>query len=104
MEIHDWRYRTVYITSTLPNQNNRTNKHFINAFGEEVIIDNAEQALTKACCETGAEIKDYTAGPIYFKDEKAGGHEWIITSSPNALIKCFVRPVIFIRYGANEVN
>ncbi|RZL31491.1 MAG: hypothetical protein EOO96_16010, partial [Pedobacter sp.] len=53
-------------------------KHFINAFGEEVIIDNAEQALTKACLATGAEIKDYTAGPIYFEGEKAGGHEWII--------------------------
>jgi len=78
-----WRYMigdTVQFTSLAPYRIKITGrtKHFINAFGEEVIIDNAEQALTKACQETGAEIKDYTAGPIYFKGEKAGGHEWII--------------------------
>ncbi|TCD21049.1 GH3 auxin-responsive promoter family protein [Pedobacter psychrodurus] len=78
-----WRYMigdTIQFTSLSPYRIKITGrtKHFINAFGEEVIIDNAEQALTKACKETGAEIKDYTAGPIYFKDEKAGGHEWII--------------------------
>ena len=53
-------------------------KHFINAFGEEVIIDNAENALTAACGATNAKVKDYTACPIYFKGEEAGGHEWII--------------------------
>src|SRR5690606_12053308 len=53
-------------------------KHFINAFGEEVIIDNAEQALTKACAETNASVKDYTACPIYFKGNEVGGHEWSI--------------------------
>ncbi|WP_431292821.1 GH3 auxin-responsive promoter family protein [Pedobacter sp. P26] len=78
-----WRYMigdTIQFTSLSPYRIKITGrtKHFINAFGEEVIIDNAEQALTKACQETGAEIKDYTAGPIYFKGEKAGGHEWII--------------------------
>lgn len=78
-----WRYMigdTIQFTSLSPYRIKITGrtKHFINAFGEEVIIDNAEQALTRACLETGAEIKDYTAGPIYFEGEKAGGHEWII--------------------------
>ncbi|WP_443937829.1 GH3 auxin-responsive promoter family protein [Pedobacter sp. MW01-1-1] len=78
-----WRYMigdTVQFTSLAPYRIKITGrtKHFINAFGEEVIIDNAEKALTKACLETAAEIKDYTAAPIYFKEEKAGGHEWII--------------------------
>ncbi|MBC7653776.1 MAG: GH3 auxin-responsive promoter family protein, partial [Oligoflexus sp.] len=53
-------------------------KHFINAFGEEVIIDNAEKALNKACADTGAQIKDYTACPIYFDKDEPGAHEWII--------------------------
>ncbi len=43
-----------------------------------MIIDNAEQALCKACDATGAVFKDYTACPIYFKGEEVGGHEWII--------------------------
>lgn len=78
-----WRYMigdTIQFTSLLPFRIKITGrtKHFINAFGEEVIIDNAEQALTKACTLTQAKIKDYTACPIYFKDNEAGGHEWII--------------------------
>ena len=52
-------------------------KHFINAFGEELIIENAENALVIACEKTGALIKEYTAGPI-FMEEKNGGHEWLI--------------------------
>jgi len=78
-----WRYMigdTIRFTSLSPFRIQITGrtKHFINAFGEEVIIDNAEKALTKACCETGATIRDYTACPIYFSDNNAGGHEWII--------------------------
>lgn len=78
-----WRYLigdTVQFTSLHPFRIKITGrtKHFINAFGEEVIIDNAEQALSKACAVTGAKVRDYTACPIYFKGEKAGGHEWII--------------------------
>lgn len=78
-----WRYMigdTVQFTSRYPFRVKITGrtKHFINAFGEEVIIDNAENALTKACAATAAKIKDYTACPIYFKGEEAGGHEWII--------------------------
>lgn len=78
-----WRYLigdTVQFTSLSPFRIKITGrtKHFINAFGEEVIIDNAENALTKACAATSAKIKDYTACPIYFKGEDVGGHEWII--------------------------
>ena len=78
-----WRYMigdTVKFTSLSPFRIQITGrtKHFINAFGEELIIDNAEKGLDKACHETGAIIRDYTAGPIYFKGDEAGGHEWII--------------------------
>ena len=78
-----WRYMigdTVQFTSLSPFRIKITGrtKHFINAFGEELIIDNAENALIKACGATEAKIKDYTACPIYFKGEEAGGHEWII--------------------------
>lgn len=78
-----WRYMigdTVHFTSLYPFRIKITGrtKHFINAFGEEVIIDNAENALMKACAVTEAKIKDYTACPIYFSGEEAGGHEWII--------------------------
>ncbi len=78
-----WRYLigdTIQFTSLSPFRIKITGrtKHFINAFGEEVIIDNAENALTKACGATAAKVKDYTACPIYFKGEEAGGHEWII--------------------------
>ncbi len=78
-----WRYRigdTIRFTSKYPFRfkiSGRT-KHFINAFGEELIIENAEQGITKACEKTGAVIGDYTAGPIYFKEGNKGGHEWII--------------------------
>lgn len=78
-----WRYvigDTVKFTSISPYRIKITGrtKHFINAFGEEVIIDNAEKALIKACLETSATVRDYTACPIYFKGDEVGGHEWII--------------------------
>lgn len=78
-----WRYLigdTVQFTSLHPFRIKITGrtKHFINAFGEEIIIDNAEQALAKACAATSAKVRDYTACPIYFKGVDAGGHEWII--------------------------
>ena len=85
-----WRYLigdTIQFTSLHPFRIKITGrtKHFINAFGEEVIIDNAEQALAKACAATSAKVRDYTACPIYFKGEDVGGHEWIIEfeSQPN---------------------
>jgi hypothetical protein len=78
-----WRYMigdTVKFTSLSPYRIKITGrtKHFINAFGEEVIIDNAERALQQACAKTGAVIRDYTACPVYFKGDEAGAHEWII--------------------------
>ncbi len=78
-----WRYMigdTIRFTSLVPYRIQITGrtKHFINAFGEEVIIDNAERALQEACRQTGAIVRDYTAGPIYFEGNNAGGHEWII--------------------------
>lgn len=79
-----WRYKigdTVKFTSLNPYRikiSGRT-KHFINAFGEEVIVENAEQAIESACLQTGAAIKNFTAAPIYFKDQgNQGAHEWII--------------------------
>lgn len=78
-----WRYLigdTVKFTSLSPFRikiSGRT-KHFINAFGEEVIIENAEEALLFACQKTGAMVKDYTAAPIYLQSKKQGGHEWLI--------------------------
>jgi len=78
-----WRYLigdTVVFTSTFPHKikiSGRT-KHFINAFGEEVIIENAEKALAISCAKTNAVISEYTAAPIYMGDEGKGSHEWLI--------------------------
>ncbi len=78
-----WRYMigdTVKFTSLEPYRiriSGRT-KHFINAFGEELIVENAEQAIKKASDETNAIIGDYTAGPRYIDTDKKGAHEWII--------------------------
>lgn len=78
-----WRYRigdTIRFTSTSPFRIKITGrtKHFINAFGEEVIIENAETAITKASEVTGAIIDNYTAGPVFIEVYKQGGHEWIV--------------------------
>ncbi|SEO22635.1 GH3 auxin-responsive promoter family protein [Mucilaginibacter sp. OK283] len=78
-----WRYMigdTIKFTSLAPFRIRVTGrtKHFINAFGEEVIIDNAEQALEEACQQTGAVICEYTAAPVYFNGNDCGAHEWII--------------------------
>lgn len=78
-----WRYMigdTIEFTSTKPylfKITGRT-KSFINAFGEELIVDNAEKALDVACKLTGAQIADYTAAPVYFGDNNTGAHEWFI--------------------------
>lgn len=53
-------------------------KHYINAFGEEVIVDNTDKAIALACERTGAAVSDYTAAPVYFSDEGNGAHEWLI--------------------------
>ncbi|MBM3414441.1 MAG: GH3 auxin-responsive promoter family protein [Bacteroidetes bacterium] len=53
-------------------------KHYINAFGEEVIVDNTDNAIAAACAQTGAAVVDYTAAPIYFGEHSNGAHEWLI--------------------------
>jgi len=78
-----WRYKigdTVRFTSKKPYRIRVTGrtKHHINVFGEELIIENAEEALKTVCVKAGAEIKDYTAGPIFMKGNEKGAHEWII--------------------------
>lgn len=78
-----WRYMmgdTIVFTSLFPFRfriSGRT-KHFINVFGEEVIIDNAEKALNEACNQTGAIITEYTAGPVFMNTGSKGSHEWLI--------------------------
>ena len=78
-----WRYNigdTVKFTSKFPYRikiSGRT-KHFMNAFGEEIIVENAETAIAKACEITGAVIDNFTAAPIYLKEGKKGRHEWIV--------------------------
>ena len=79
-----WRYKigdTVKFTSVLPYRfriSGRT-KHFINAFGEEVIVENAEAAISYACEQTGATLTNFTAAPIYFEDSQSkGAHEWVV--------------------------
>lgn len=78
-----WRYKigdTVRFVSTAPYRvrvSGRT-KHHINAFGEELIIENAEEALKKASREVSCAIKDYTAAPIFMQGKEKGAHEWII--------------------------
>jgi len=53
-------------------------KHYINAFGEEVIVDNSDKAVAIASEKTGAIVNDYTAAPLYFGEESNGAHEWLI--------------------------
>ncbi|MFN3918476.1 MAG: GH3 auxin-responsive promoter family protein [Flavobacteriales bacterium] len=77
-----WRYMvgdTIMFTSIYPYRFKITGrtKHFINAFGEEIIIDNADKAIHSACEKTNSSIKEYTAGPIYMDNDK-GGHQWLI--------------------------
>ncbi len=78
-----WRYLigdTIAFTSLYPFKIKVTGrlKHFINAFGEELIVDNSDQAISRAAAKTGAVVKDYTAAPVYFTEATNGAHEWII--------------------------
>ncbi len=78
-----WRYQigdTVQFTSVNPYKfiiTGRT-KYFINAFGEELIMDNAERGLEAACKATGAQISEYTAAPIYMDAKAKCRHQWLI--------------------------
>ncbi len=78
-----WRYQigdTITFTSTDPYRIKITGRtrSFINAFGEELIVDNALKALQSACEKTGAMINEFTAAPVYFSDNASGAHEWLI--------------------------
>lgn len=78
-----WRYMigdTVMFTSTSPYKFKITGrtKLFINAFGEELIIDNATQAMQSACQKTGAQVYEFTAAPIFMNDGNKGAHEWLV--------------------------
>ena len=81
-----WRYMlgdTVRFTSKNPYKfviTGRT-KHFINAFGEELIVDNAVQGLAKACEATGAQVAEYTAAPVYMDSDARCRHQWLIEFS-----------------------
>ncbi len=78
-----WRYiigDTIKFTSLKPHRiivTGRT-KHHINAFGEELMIDNVEAAFAKVCQEFSCSIKDYTAAPVFMTGENSGAHEWLV--------------------------
>jgi hypothetical protein len=78
-----WRYLigdTVKFISLFPHRiiiTGRT-KHFINVFGEEVVVHNTDEAIKKTCLTTDSQILDYTVAPFFMDQEKNGGHEWII--------------------------
>ena len=78
-----WRYRigdTIRFTSLFPHKfeiSGRT-QHFINAFGEELMVDNAEKGIQIACQQTGAEVHGYTAAPLFLLDKAKGRHQWLI--------------------------
>lgn len=78
-----WRYMigdTVEFTSISPYRIKITGrtKHYVNAFGEEVVIDNAETALREACDATGAEVVEFSVAPVYMEGKSKGAHEWVV--------------------------
>lgn len=78
-----WRYQigdTIMFTSTDPYRIKITGRtrNFINAFGEELIVDNATNAIQTACEKTGAMVNEFTAAPMYFSENSSGAHEWLI--------------------------
>lgn len=78
-----WRYLigdTVRFTSKSPYRLQITGrtKHFINAFGEELIIDNAERAIKKACDTLGVVVKEYSGAPVFMSEGATGAHEWLM--------------------------
>ena len=87
-----WRYiigDTIKFTQKNPYKfviTGRT-KHFINAFGEELIVDNAEKGLSKACAATGAKVSDYSAAPVFMDANAKCRHQWLIefAQMPNDL-------------------
>jgi hypothetical protein len=93
-----WRYLigdTVRFTSIDPYRiriSGRT-RQYINAFGEELIVDNAEVAMSAACGATGAEVVEYTAAPVYMDRDTKGAHQWVVEFSrePRGGVEAFAR-------------
>lgn len=90
-----WRYPigdTVTVESVDPLRitiAGRT-KHFINAFGEEVMVHNTDRALEKACAQTGAHAENYTVAPVYSQGARHGRHQWLVEwSTPPADLDAF---------------
>ncbi len=78
-----WRYLvgdTIQFTSLYPFRIKVSGriKHYINAFGEELIVENADKAIALASEKTGNVVNDYTAAPVYFSENSNGAHEWLI--------------------------
>lgn len=90
-----WRYLigdTVRFTSVSPYRIKITGrtKHHINVFGEELMVENTDRAIAKACQLTGSEVKDYTVAPIFMDGREKGAHEWIVEfSNPPANVEEF---------------
>ena len=78
-----WRYLigdTVRFTSLKPYRIRVTGrtKHHINVFGEELMVENTDQAIAKTCSQLHCEVKDYTVAPIFMKNKEKGSHEWMV--------------------------
>ena len=83
-----WRYLvgdTVRFTSLSPYRIRVTGrtKHHINVFGEELMVENTDSAIAKACLLTNTEVVDYTVAPVFMKDKEKGAHEWMIEFKEN---------------------
>ena len=83
-----WRYLvgdTIQFVSVYPFRIKVSGrlKQYINAFGEEVIADNSDKAISETCSAMGLSIKEYTAAPIYMSDQNKGAHEWLIEFDEN---------------------
>ena len=92
-----WRYLigdTIQFTSLNPYKIKVSGrlKHYMNAFGEEVIVDNSDKAIAIAAEKTGAVVNDYTAAPVFFTEANNGTHEWLVEfDTPPADIGSFTR-------------
>jgi hypothetical protein len=94
-----WRYKigdTVRFTSLNPYRIRVTGrtKHHINVFGEELMVENTDQAIAKACQITGTEIVDYTVAPVFMIEKEKGAHEWMIEFKKNPAEIVFFQKVL----------
>ncbi|MCX6352633.1 MAG: GH3 auxin-responsive promoter family protein [Bacteroidetes bacterium] len=91
-----WRYKvgdTIRFTSTSPYRIQVTGRttHYINAFGEELVVDNAEKAIAYASVKHHCTVQDFTAAPVYFSEKGSGAHEWLIEfENPPENIEAFI--------------